>query len=32
MIAVLQDLVSTGKLAVAAAMHELTTGAVNWLV
>jgi carbonic anhydrase len=30
--AVLQDLVSAGKLTVAAAMHNLTTGAVNWLV
>jgi carbonic anhydrase len=28
---VLQELVSTGKLTVAAAMHDLTTGAVSWL-
>jgi carbonic anhydrase len=28
---VLQELVSTGKLTVAAAMHDLATGAVSWL-
>jgi carbonic anhydrase len=30
--AVLQDLVSAGQLNVAAAMHDLATGVVTWLV